>query len=387
MLIVNAKIYTMENRIIENGFIYVSEGLICEVDDMKNLDFCDSETIDLQGNNIYPGFIDAHTHLGIYEDSLSFEGDDTNEENDPITPHLRAIDAINPMDRGFDDALKAGITTVVTGPGSANPISGQLIALKTYGNRVDDMIVKDPVAIKFSLGENPKVVYRDKEQSPITRMATAALIREQLYKTKRYYEDKKKANNSDGDYDLPEYDAKCEALIPVLNKSISAHFHAHRADDIFTAIRISKEFDLDLIIIHATEGHIIVDALKNESLPVLSGPFLTGRTKPELKNLTSRTPGILSNNNIETAIITDYPETPIELLPTCAAIAVKEGMSEENALKAITINAAKACRIDDKVGSIKVGKDADFVVFDLNPLNIFSKPTIIFCKGKRVDPV
>ena len=384
MLIVNAKIYTMENKIIENGFIYVSNGLIRKVDEMKNLNFCDSETIDLQGNSIYPGFIDAHTHLGIFEDSLSFEGDDTNEESDPITPHLRAIDAVNPMDRGFKDALKAGITTVVTGPGSANPIAGQLIAMKTYGNRIDDMIIKSPVAMKFSLGENPKTVYRDKEQSPVTRMATTAIIREQLHKAKRYFENKRKAEISNGDYDLPEYDAKCEALIPVLNKSIQAHFHVHRADDIFTAIRISKEFNLDLVIVHGTEGHIITDYLRTENVPVLSGPFLTGRTKPELKNLSSKTPGILSSNNIKTAIITDHPETPIELLTVCAAVAVREGMSKEDALKAITINAAKACRIDDEVGSIKVGKDADFVVFSSNPLDAFSKPSMVICKGRRI---
>lgn len=385
MLIVNAKIYTMENKVIENGFIYVSSGVIRKVDEMKNLSFCDSETIDLQRNCIYPGFIDAHTHLGIFEDSLSFEGDDTNEDNDPITPHLRAIDAVNPMDRGFKDALKAGITTVVTGPGSANPIAGQLIAMKTYGNRVDDMVVKSPVAMKFSLGENPKTVYRDKDQSPGTRMATAALIREQLYKAKIYFENKRKAETSNGDYDLPEYDAKCEALIPLLNKSIQAHFHVHRADDIFTAIRISKEFGLDLVVVHGTEGHIITDHLRAENVPILSGPFLTGRTKPELKNLNSKNPGILSRNNIKTAIITDHPETPIELLTVCAAVAVREGMSQEDALKAITINAARACRIDDKVGSIKVGKDADFVVFKSNPLNIFLKPLMIFCKGKRIE--
>lgn len=385
MLIINAKIYTMEDSIIENGFIHVSEGLIREVGTMDNLSFSDSEKIDLQGGSIYPGFIDAHTHLGIFEDSLNFEGDDVNEENDPVTPHLRAIDAVNPMDRGFTDALKAGITTVVTGPGSANPIGGQLIAMKTYGNRVDDMIVKSPVAMKFALGENPKTVYRDKEQSPVTRMATAALIREQLHKAKRYYENKMKAENTDGDYDLPEYDAKFEALIPVLKGSIPAHFHVHRADDIFTAIRISKEFNIDIAIVHGTEGHLIVDALKNENIPVLSGPFLTGRTKPELKNLTSKNPGILSNNDIATAIITDHPETPIDLLPICAAIAAKEGMDMNDALKAITINAAKVCHIDDKVGSIKSGKHADFVVFGSNPLDVFSKPRMIICKGERVD--
>lgn len=385
MLIINGKIHTMEDGVIEKGYIHVSKGLICQIGKMEDLNFADDETIDLNGNSVYPGFIDAHTHLGIFEDSLNFEGDDVNEENDPITPHLRAIDAVNPMDRSFSDALKAGITTVITGPGSANPIAGQLVAMKTYGNRIDDMIVKSPVAMKFALGENPKTVYRDKEQTPITRMATAALIREQLYKAKRYYESKIKAEKSNGDYDLPEYDAKCEALIPVLNREIPAHFHVHRADDIFTAVRIAKEFELDLVIVHGTEGHLIADELKSENVSILSGPFLTGRTKPELKNLTSKSPGILSKNKIETAIITDHPETPIELLPICAAIAVREGMSCDDALKSITINAAKACRIEDKVGSIKQGKHADFVVFDLDPLDIFAKPKMVFVKGEKIN--
>ena len=200
--------------------------------------------------SVYPGFVDAHTHLGMFENGLTFEGDDGNEENDPITPHLRAIDAANPMDECFKDAYKSGVTTVLTGPGSANAIGGEIIAVKTYGKRIDDMVIKSPVAMKFALGENPKAVYSDKEQMPMTRMATAALIREQLYKAKKYYLSKMRAKKNKSIDDVPEFDLKCEALIPLFEKKASAHFHVHRADDIFTAIRICKEFDLDLSLIH-----------------------------------------------------------------------------------------------------------------------------------------
>ena len=228
------------------------------------------------------------------------------------------------MENCFREALEGGVTTVVTGPGSANPISGQLAAIKTYGNCIDRMIVKAPLAIKMALGENPKSVYHDKSQTPVTRMATAALIREQLYKAKQYLEDKKRALE-DEDSTPPEHDLKCEALIPALKKEIQVHFHAHRADDIFTAIRLAKEFDLDYVIVHGTEGHLIVDELKEEQVRILSGPFLSDRSKPELKNLTPSCPGILMKHGIQTAIITDHPVIPLQYLTLAAGLAVREG--------------------------------------------------------------
>ena len=251
MILQHGTIHTMAGETIEQGYIVIQNGVIEQVGTGDLLHVEDEDIIDLKGAHVYPGFIDAHTHLGIFEDGLNFEGDDCNEDTEPITPHLRAIDAINPMENCFREALEGGVTTVVTGPGSANPISGQLAAIKTYGNCIDRMIVKAPLAIKMALGENPKSVYHDKSQTPVTRMATAALIREQLHKAKHYLEDKKRALE-DEDSTPPEYDLKCEALIPALEKEIQVHFHAHRADDIFTAIRLAKEFGLDYVIVHGS---------------------------------------------------------------------------------------------------------------------------------------
>lgn len=386
MIIINAEIHTMDknNTIIKNGYIRFADGKITKTGDMSQIDKTESDIIDVKGRGVYPGFIDAHTHLGMFEDSLTFEGDDGNEDTDPIMPQLRAIDAVNPFDRYFDEAVSAGVTTILTGPGSANPIAGQVAAIKTVGKRIDNMIVKAPAAIKFALGENPKSVYNDKNQTPVTRMATASLIRETLAKAKRYYDDKQAYISDSENYDNPDYDAKYEALIPLFKKEIPAHFHAHRSDDIFTAIRISKEFDIDCVIVHATDGHLICDELLSDGISVLSGPFMTDRSKPELRNLSPKSPGIMSEKGIPTAIITDHPETPIQYLPLCAAVAVREGMDRTQALRAITITPAQICGISDKVGSLESGKCADILVFDGDPLNIMNKPIMVIENGKIV---
>ncbi|MCI9273132.1 MAG: amidohydrolase [Clostridiales bacterium] len=384
MLLINAKIYSMDIDPIDNGYLWIDGEKIGELGEMSRLSRTDDDTVDLQGKRIYPGFIDAHTHLGMFEDGLTFEGDDGNEETDPITPQLRAVDAVNPMDRCFSEALDAGVTTVVTGPGSANAIAGQMLAMKTSGRRIDDMILREPAAIKFALGENPKSVYHGKNQMPSTRMATAAVIREQLTKARRYQQEKRNALENSEEFDCPEYDAKCEALLPLLEKKISAHFHAHRADDIFTAIRIAKEFDIDYVIVHGTEGHLIPLELKEEHASVLAGPILCDRSKPELKQLTPKNPGILADAGIETAIITDHPVIPIQYLPICAALAVREGMTEQQALRAITTIPARICGLGRRVGALKPGMDADFSVFEQNPLQLTAKPIMVYCNGKRV---
>lgn len=384
MLLINATLYTMESAPIENGYLRIDGNKIGELGEMSSLTRRDEQTLDLMGKRIYPGFIDAHTHLGMFEDGLTFEGDDGNEETDPITPQLRAVDAVNPMDRCFSEALDAGVTTVITGPGSANAIAGQMVAMKTSGRRMDDMIVKEPAAIKFALGENPKSVYHGKNQMPSTRMATAAVIREQLYKAMRYHQEKRNAIEDCEEFDPPEYDAKCEALIPLLEKKIAAHFHAHRADDIFTAIRIAKEFDIQSVIVHGTEGHLIADELCIDGVAVLAGPILCDRSKPELRELTPRNPGILSKAGVPTAIITDHPVIPIQYLPLCAALAVREGMDEDAALRAITIEPARICGLGERLGSLKAGKDADFTVFSENPLQLTAKPEMVFCNGRKV---
>lgn len=365
ILIKNGHIYTMAGQIIENGSILIDGDKIVEVgkDIVAPLD---AEVIDAGGRMVLPGFIDGHSHLGMWEEGMGFEGSDGNEMVDPVTPHLRAIDAINPMDEGFKDAYKAGVTTVVTGPGSANVIGGLTTAIKTYGKRVDDMIVKDPVAMKVAFGENPKRVYDSQKKSPTTRMATAAILRESLFKAKIYLEKKERAK---GDPDkMPDFDIKMEALAMVLKREIPLKAHAHRADDIFTALRIAREFNVDITLEHCTEGHLIADYLAEEGKGALVGPTLSNRSKIELRNLSFETPGILNKKGVKVGIITDAPVIPQQYLPLCAGLAVKSGMDEMEALKAITIYPAEIVGIADRVGSIEAGKDADIVIFDGNPI-------------------
>lgn len=365
ILIKNGHIYTMAGQIIENGSILIDGDKIVEVgkDIVAPLD---AEVINAGGRMVLPGFIDGHSHLGMWEEGMGFEGSDGNEMVDPVTPHLRAIDAINPMDEGFKDAYKAGVTTVVTGPGSANVIGGLTTAIKTYGKRVDDMIVKDPVAMKVAFGENPKRVYDSQKKSPTTRMATAAILRESLFKAKIYLEKKERAK---GDPDkMPDFDIKMEALAMVLKREIPLKAHAHRADDIFTALRIAGEFNVDITLEHCTEGHLIADYLAEEGKGALVGPTLSNRSKIELRNLSFETPGILNKKGVKVGIITDAPVIPQQYLPLCAGLAVKSGMDEMEALKAITIYPAEIVGIADRVGSIEAGKDADIVIFDGNPI-------------------
>lgn len=382
MLIQHVGIQSMAGTDFECGDIRIANGKIAELGEGLQ-PRAGEETLEARGLTAYPGFIDAHTHLGMWEDGLSFEGDDGNEETDPITPQLRAIDAVNPMDRTFEEACKAGVTTVITGPGSANPIAGQMAAVKTYGKRIDSMIIKEPLAIKMALGENPKSIYHGKDRSPSTRMATAALIREQLQKARRYLEDSRQAQEDD-DCSEPEYDMRCEALLPALRREIQVHFHAHRADDMFTALRIAKEFDLDYVLVHGTEGYLIADELRQEGARVLCGPLLTDRSKPELRGLTPQAPGILAKAGLLTAIVTDHPVIPLQYLPLCAGLAVREGMNRLEALRAITCNPAKICGIADRVGSIEPGKDADLVLFEGDPLSLACKPSMVFAGGNQI---
>ena len=365
LFIKNGYIMTMAGDVIEEGSILIKDGKIAEVG--KDLVApLDAEVIDAEGKMVLPGFIDAHCHIGMWEEGMGFEGSDGNEWVDPVTPHLRAIDAINPMDEAFKEAYMGGVTTAVTGPGSANVIGGMFVALKTYGDRVDDMILREPVAMKIAFGENPKTVYESQKRSPITRMATAAILRETLFKAKDYMENKEKGKEDPEK--MPEYDMKMEALLKVLNKEIPLKAHAHRADDIFTALRIAKEFDLDITLDHCTEGHLIADHLAKEGKGAIVGPTLSNRSKIELKNLTFDTPRVLNEVGVKIAIMTDSPVIPLHYLPICAGLAVKSGLDEMEALKAITINPAEIVGIDDRVGSIEVGKDADIVIFDGNPI-------------------
>lgn len=381
ILIRNGKILTMAGRIYERASILIDGGKIIDVQE-KIDEPVGAEIIEAEGMVVMPGIIDAHCHLGMLEDSIGFEGADANESSSPVTPELRAIDGINPMDINFKEAYEAGITTVMTGPGSANVIGGQFAVIKTYGKRIDNMILKAPAAIKVAFGENPKRVYSGKGQAPKTRMATAALLRDTLIKAKDYM-NKKKIGESSPDK-IPDTNLKLEALIPVLNKEIPLKAHVHRADDIFTALRIAKEFDVNITLDHVTEGHLIVDELKQENVPLIVGPSFGHRSKVELKEKSFKTPGILSNAGIKIAIMTDHPVIPLQHLTMAAAYAVKDGMKEEEALKAITINAAEIIGVADRVGSIEVGKDADIVLFDGNPLNIQTKINFVLIDGSVV---
>lgn len=387
MLIINSKIIPMEDDDIEKGYILIEGSKIKAVGKMeelsKNVLETESEVLDANGLTAYPGFIDPHCHMGMFEEGLDFEGDDGNEITDPVSPHLRGIDAINPNNLSFEEAFKNGITTVVTGPGSANVICGQFCAIKTYGDRVDDMILKEPVSMKFAFGENPKNCYNDKDESPMTRMATAALIREALEKAKRYNDQKKKAEK-DSELDMPEFDAKSEALCPLFDKKLKAHIHAHRRDDIFTAIRIMKEFGIDYSIVHCTEGYLVSETLAKENVEAITGPIISSRSKPELRYATEENPSVLDKGGVSVSISTDYPEIPIQYLPLCAGIAEKNGLSHRKALEAITITAAKHCGIEKRVGSIKKGKDADIVLFKENPLTVLSSPNVVIIDGKIV---
>lgn len=383
MLIKNVTVYSMVNEPIRHGFLVTDGKKIIALGSMEDCPAYDGEIIDGEGAYAFPGLIDAHTHLGMFEDSLGFEGDDGNEETDPSTPNLRALDAVNPLDRCFEEALSAGITTVVTGPGSANPIGGQMIAIKTLGGCVDDMVLKEPVAMKFALGENPKSVYNGKNQTPVTRMATAAIIREQLTRARKYLQDQSEAVD-DEEIDMPEYDAKCEALAPLFRDGMPAHFHAHRLDDIFTAVRIANEFHLNYTIVHGTQGHKMAEVLAKKGVTILSGPLLCDRSKPELHDLTPASPGILSRAGIKTAIVTDHPVIPIQYLPICAGLAVREGMEPMDALRAMTILPAEICGMSDRVGSLEPGKDADIVLFNELPLTINAKAQAVIVDGKRV---
>ena len=385
-IIKNGYIHTCEDGDIKNGYICFADGKITGVGAMEQFDascYPGAEVIDAAGAHIAPGFIDAHCHIGMWEDSMDFEGADGNEDTDPITPHLRAIDAVNPFDRCFGDALRAGITTVVTGPGSANVIGGQFAALKTCGHSVDQMLLKAPLAMKFALGENPKSTYHSKNQTPVTRMGMAALLRETLFKAAEYRQAKRDYEAAPEDNDKPDYDIKLEALLPLLNKEIPAKVHAHRADDIMSAIRIAKEFDINITIEHATEGSLICDILKEKQLPLMVGPALCERCKIELRNSSFENYKILSDAGLDIAIITDHPVVPIEYLPLCASLAVKNGMDEDAALRAITINAANNCGIGSRVGSLRVGKDADIVLLDRHPVDFYAKVCGVWVNGNK----
>lgn len=381
LLLKNGNVMTMAGPAFV-GDVAIENGKIVAVG--QSLSYSDAEVRDVTGMTVMPGIVDPHCHIGMWEDAMGFEGADGNECTNPITPELRAIDAINPYDRCFEEAAAGGVTTCVTGPGSANVIGGQFVAIKTYGDSVEDMVLRFPVAVKAAFGENPKRVYNGKNQTPSTRMATAALMRKALIEAQEYNE-KLERGKADPEK-MPERNLGKEILARVIRRELPMKIHAHRADDILTAIRICREFKLRYTLDHCTEGYLITDKLKEalgeDCEGIIVGPLLTDRSKIELKNLSFKAPKVLEQAGIEYAMMTDHPVTPEQYLPICTAVAVREGASEEGALKAITINAAKITGIADRVGSIEVGKDADIAVFSGHPFDFRSRCVLTLVNGK-----
>jgi len=386
ILIKNANLISMEEVNYEICDILIENKIIKEIGKIDESKYLNVEIIDAKGKYVTPGLVDPHCHVGIIESTIGWAGSDCNEMSNPITPELRALDGIKPHDECFKEAIESGVTTVCTGPGSANIIGGTFCALKTVGKTIEEMVLVEELAMKMALGENPKRVYGNSKSSPSTRMASAALMREWLFKARNYYNKKKQYEKEllDGkDVKEPEFNMKLDSLSRVFD-NLPVKIHAHQADDIATAMRIAKEFNLNMTIEHCTEGYLIPEALKTNNQKVIIGPTLGSKSKYELKEKSFKAAKVLSDNNIEFAIMTDHPVIEQKHTLIQVALFVKEGLDELQGLKAVTINAAKLCHIDDRVGSIKEGKDADIVIWSKHPLDIMTKPQYVLLEGKVV---
>jgi imidazolonepropionase-like amidohydrolase len=361
----NAEIRTMADVSYERGVILIENGKIREIGESVNVP-AEAKVVDAGGKLVTPGLIDVHTHLGVLELGVGPAGSDVNELTDPATPHVRAIDGINPLDQGFQDAYRSGVTTVQVMPGSGNVIGGEMVVLKTFGKIVDQMVLRHPSALKIAFGENPKQIYGSKNKMPSTRMGLAAILREQFVKAQNYLRKKEMAERHPDQ--LFERDIKMETLAKALKKEIQVRAHAHRADDIVTAIRIAREFDLDLTIEHCTEGHKIAEYIKESGYRVSVGPTMSSRSKVELGDKGWHTLISLAEQDVPFSITTDHPVIPIDYLITSAAIAVANGLDEEKAWQALTIRAAEHIGVAERVGTLETGKDADLVIWSQNPL-------------------
>ncbi len=361
------------------GDVLVNEGKIIALG--EHIEAGDAEVLDADGLLVTPGFVDAHTHIGVDEEAMRWEGADYNEMSDPVTPDMRGLDGINPMDEAFASAVGAGVTAAMTGPGSANVIGGTFVAIKLRGTDVSDMILKDPAAMKAAFGENPKGCYGQQgNKKPVTRMGVAALLRENLWKAQRYAEEIAEAEKDDSK--KRPFDPALEALLPVIRREIPLKCHAHRADDILTAIRIAKELNISITLDHCTEGHLIIPQLLKAGFPVLVGPSLGHKSKIELKHKSFKTPGLLNAAGLKVCLITDAPVIPLQYLPLCAGLAVKDGLPEDAAWQAITLNPAQVIGVANRIGSLEPGKDADIAVFEGNPLrDIQARTRQVFIDG------
>jgi imidazolonepropionase-like amidohydrolase len=378
--IVGGYVVPIEGEPIENGTVLITDGKIAAVGAKvrvgKNV-----EVVDAAGKWVLPGFIDAHAHVGVWEEGEGWAGEDVNEMTHPVGARLRALDAINPADQGFADALSGGVTSCVVKPGSGNPIGGQTVAIKTWGRIVDEMVIKSPASVKSALGENPKKVYGEKKQLPATRLGVAAVIRDALSEAQDYQERRAAAARKKEPFSR---DGNLEVLTRVLSGELPWCQHTHRADDIATAIRLSDEFGYRLVINHATEAYLLADLIAERQIPCIVGPLFHTRSKVEVRNRSLATPGKLANAGVTVALTTDHPVVAIDFLVHQATFAVREGMSRTDALRSITINPARILGFDDRVGSLKVGKDADLVVWSGDPLDVLQRAERVFVDGREV---
>ncbi|MFD4194521.1 MULTISPECIES: amidohydrolase [Amycolatopsis] len=380
--IVGGYVVPVEGDPIDGGTVLVENGRITAVGTAAEVDVPeDAELVDASGTWVLPGFVDAHTHLGVHEEGEGWAGNDTNEMTDPNGARFRAIDGIDPFEIGFDDALSGGVTSVVIKPGSGNPIGGQTVAVKTWGRTALDMVFDEAVSVKSALGENPKRVYGDKQQTPSTRLGVAAIIREAFTKARNYAAQRDHARAEGKPFDV---DLTLETLAKVLDGELYWDQHTHRADDIVTAIRLAEEFGYKLVVNHGTEGHLIADVLAEKDVPVILGPLFTTRSKVELRNRTLRSAGILARAGVKIAITTDHPVVPINFLVYQAALAVKDGLDPETALRALTVNPAAMLSLDDRIGSLKPGLDADIVLWSGDPLDVMNRAMRVFVRGQEV---
>lgn len=382
ILIKNGRILTMTGATLDSGSLLIKDGKIFKIGKEIEADPNElTEIIDASDCWVMPGLIESHCHIGITEEKKGLEGDDCNEMKDPMTPYIRGLDAINPMDSAFHNAISSGITSMMIGPGSSNVVGGQFAFIKADGRCIDDMVVLEPAAMKVAFGENPKGNYNELGMIPTTRMTIAAMLREELFNARQYLKNREDAEKNG---EKSEVDFKAECWVPVLKKQIPLKAHVHRADDILSAIRIAKEFDLDMTLDHCTEGHLIAKEIKASGFPAIIGPTIASRNKIEVQNMDFKTAGILHKEGIKVSICTDHPVSRIQYLPICAGFAAKEGLGIEEGLKAITINPAEICKVSHRVGSLEIGKDADIAIFSGNPMEVFTKCLFTIINGEVV---
>jgi imidazolonepropionase-like amidohydrolase len=389
--IAGGRVVPVEGEPIEGGTVLLRDGKIAAVEGPGFAVPSGVEVVDATGKWVLPGFIDAHAHAGVAEEAEGWAGQDTNERTDPNAAHVRALDAINPADQGFRDAIIGGVLAVNVNPGSANPIGGQTVAIKCWGRTVDEMVLREPAGVKSALGENPKRVYGDRNETPSTRLGTAAVIRGAFVAAQNYQaklaasaSSSDASSSSSSERAVVERDLKLEALSRVLRREIPWRQHCHRADDIATAMRMAREFGYDLVIDHGTEAHLLADQIAAASIPVIIGPLFTSRSKVELRNRSLANPGRLAAAGVTIAITTDHPVVPIHFLIHQATLAVKEGLDPVTALRAVTINPARIIGVDSRIGSLAVGKDADVVIWSGDPLNVMSRAELVFIDGREV---